>query len=177
MCQGAANAVAFFTRHGVLHTEPVSIEVTDRMPAEAGPSAVGCYIEQKRRAYVVPFSAFKKHKTWFGVRVDRSMYQALASHETAHAVAGCNFRIPNPTIRAKEYLAYVAMWSSMTPALRRKAAKQMQTEGFDSLDRFTPMLYLFDPMRFGAEAYRHFQSEPNPTALIQDVLHGRALTE
>lgn len=177
VCDGAAKAVEFLTQHGLMQTEQIRIEVTKRLPEEAGPSAVGCYIEKKRTVYLVPYATFEAQRTWFGVRIDRAMYRAVASHEAAHAIAACNFRIPNPTIRAKEYLAYVVMWSTMPPALRQKALRQMQPVGFGSMDRFTPMLYLFDPMRYGAEAYRHFSASPDPLSLIQDILAGKELTD
>lgn len=177
ICQGVTDALAFFALHGVAATEPLSIEVAQRLPEEAGPTAAGCYLESRRTVYVVPFATFRTHKTWFGVPIDRALYRSLASHEAAHAVAACCFRIPHPTIQAKEYLAYVAMFSTMPPALRTQALKIVRTETFDSFDRFTPMLYLFDPMRFGAGAYRHFSSMPGPSAVIHRVLAGQALTD
>lgn len=177
ICQGVADALTFLAKHGVRPTEPVSIEVTPAIPAEAGPTAAGCYIEQRRRVYLVPYGVFRQYKDWFGVGIDRAVYRSLAAHEAAHAVTACNFRIPNPTIQAKEYLAYVTMFSAMPAALRQRALHATPTEGFDSLDRFKPMLYLFDPMRFGAEAYRHFSTAADPSALIQSILSGQALTD
>lgn len=177
ICQGVTDTLAFFALHGAAATAPLSIEVARRLPEEAGPTAAGCYLESRRTVYVVPFATFRSHKTWFGVPIDRALYRSLASHEAAHAVAACRFRIPNPTIQAKEYLAYVAMFSTMPPALRTQALKIVRTETFDSFDRFTPMLYLFDPMRFGAGAYRHFSSMPDPSAVIHRVLAGQALAD
>jgi hypothetical protein len=177
ICSGVAGALKFLALHGVRPAEPVSIEVTRSIPEEAGPTAAGCYIEQKRRVFVAPYSAFRKNKTWFGVSISREIYSTLAAHEAAHAVAACNFRIPKPTIQAKEYLAYVAMISAMSPELRAQALRGTRTEGFTSFDRFTPLLYMFDPMRFGAEAYRHFASVADQTALVQDVLAGKVLSE
>jgi hypothetical protein len=175
ICAGVAAALDFFAQHGVLPTEPVSIEVTQSMPSEAGATAVGCYIERRRRVFIVPYTRFRQAKTWFGIGIDRSIYRALAAHEAGHAVAACHFKIPNPTIQAKEYLAYVAMFSSMPAELRARALRGTPTEGFDSLDRFTPTLYMFDPMRFGAEAYRHFSGVPDQAALIRAVLAGQLL--
>ena len=177
ICQGVAAALSFFASHGVAATEPLSIEVAQRLPEAAGPTAAGCYLESRRTLYLVPFATFRKHKTWFGIPIDRALYRSLASHEAAHAVAACRFLIPHPTIQAKEYLAYVAMFSTMPPALRAKALKIVQAETFDSFDRFTPMLYLFDPMRFGAGAYRHFSSMPDPSSVIRSVLSGQVLTD
>jgi hypothetical protein len=177
ICQGVASALSFFSTHGVPAPEPLTIEVTQRLPAEAGDTAAGCYLESQRTVYVVPYASFLTNKTWFGVKIDRAMYRALASHEAAHAVAACRFLIPHPTIQAKEYLAYVAMFSTMPPALRARALKGVPAETFSSFDRFTPMLYMFDPMRFGVSAYRHFSAEPNPTPVIRSVLSGQALTD
>lgn len=177
VCRGAKAALDFFARHGVFVSEPLSIEVTHSLPAEVGALAVGCYIETKRRAYLVPYKAFRAHQTWFGVPINRAMYQALATHEAAHAVAACHFQVPHPTIVAKEYLAYAAMWSHIDPTVRRTALTRVRTEGFTDINRFTPMLYLFDPMRFGAEVHRHFLQTEDPVRLIQDILSGRTLND
>jgi hypothetical protein len=177
VCRGVAAALGFFASHGVRPAELVTVEVTPALPVEAGPTAAGCYIEQKRRVFVLPYGVFRRSKTWFGVPIDRTMYQSLASHEAAHAIAACSFEVPNPSIQVQEYLAYVTMFSTMPPALRQRALRATTTQGFDSLDRFTPMLYMFDPMCFGAEAYRHFAKAADPAALIRSVLSGMALRD
>jgi hypothetical protein len=95
----------------------------------------------------------------------------------AYSVAECNFRIPNPSIQAKEYLAYVATFSTMPASLRARALNATRTEGFASMDRFTLALCLFEPMRFGAEAYLHFAKADDRSGIIQSVLAGRALAD
>lgn len=177
ICTGVAAALEFLSRYGVNPTEAVAINVSKDIPQEAGPTAAGCYIEQRRQVYVVPYSTFRKSKTWFGVSINRELYRALAAHEAAHAVAACNFKIPNPTIQAKEYLAYVTMFSAMPKELRSQALRKVKTEGFTTLDRFTPLLYSFDPMRFGAEAYRNFVASTDQTAIIQGLLDGTKLQD
>ena len=69
------------------------------------------------------------------------------------------------------------MLSGMDPALRKKVLLHMKPTGFNSLDRFTPLLYLFDPMRFGAEAYQNFSTAADPTGLVHTILSGAALTD
>lgn len=177
VCAGVASALAFLASHGVTPNEPVAFEVTARIPQEAGQTAAGCYIEERRRVFLLPYSAFRKNKSWFNVPIDRALYRALAAHEAAHAVGACRFKVPNPTIQAKEFLAYVTMFSVMPTELRTQALRGTRTQGFDSLDRFTPLLYSFDPMRFGAEAYRHFAAVPDKTALIHDLLNGKVLRD
>lgn len=51
-------AIGFFARFDIRPTEPLSIEVAAKIPAEAGPTASGCFIEAKRRIYVVPYDQF-----------------------------------------------------------------------------------------------------------------------
>ncbi len=177
ICAGAAAALTFLASLDVPTTEPVSIEVTNSIPREAGPTAAGCYIEQRRKVFVLPYSAFRKGKTWFGVAIDRTVYRALAAHESAHAVAACSFRTANPTIQAKEYLAYVATFATMPLPLRTKALRATGAQGFTSMDRFTPLLYMFDPMRFGAESYLHFSKVPDQPGLVKSILDGKLLTD
>ena len=153
------------------------IEVTPRLPDEAGPTAAGCFIEQRRRIYMLPYARFREQKTWFGVPIDRRMYRSLAAHEATHALAACLFTVPNPTIQAKEYIAYVAMFSTMDEALRARALRATPGTGFESEARITPLLYMFDPMRFGAEAYRHYLKPEAGPAFVKAILAGRALVD
>lgn len=177
ICAGVDAAIGFFARFDIRPTEPLSIEVAAKIPAEAGPTASGCFIEAKRRIYVVPYDQFRRNATWFGVKIDREMYRALAAHESAHAIAACNFAIPNPTIQAKEYLAYVAMLSTMPAPLRDKAIRGARAVGFQAFERFTPLLYMFDPMRFGAEAYQHFKRLDDPGQAVRSILAGDELLD
>ena len=177
ICRGVTSAHGFLARFGLVASEPVAIEVSGAVPKEAGPTAAGCHIERLRRVYRVPYRVFQRNRTWFGVPISRELYRALATHEAAHAIAACNFKIANPTIQAKEYLAYVTMFSVMPAGLRRQALHRTTTQGFASLDRFTPVLYSFDPMRFGAEAYRHFSAASDQQAVVDGILDGRALLD
>jgi len=68
------------------------------------------------------------------------------------------------------------MFSVMPTKLRTAALRNVRTKGFQSLDRFTPLLYSVDPMRFGAEAYCHYSASSARTELIQSILSGKALT-
>lgn len=176
-CAGVADAIAFFARLGLEATEALSIEITTQLPKEAGPTGAGCFIEQRKRIYMLPFAKFRKQKTWFGVRIDRRMYRSLATHEAAHALTACHFSVPRPTIQAKEYIAYVAMFSTMETGLRSKALRATPGTGFTGEERITPLLHMFDPMRFGAESYRHFIKPDVGLPFIKSVLEGKALVD
>lgn len=175
VCRGVRSALDFFGAHGVSRAAPIQVEITRKLAEGVSPTASGYYIERTHVIYMVPYADFRRNKTWFGVPIDRAMYRTMAAHEAAHAIAASNFKAPRPTIEAKEYLAYVAAFAAMPPQLRQRALRATKTEGFDSLDRFTPLLYMFDPMRFGAEAYRHFLGAADPAALIAGIFAGELL--
>ncbi len=132
VCQGATAALQFFEEHGVVPSSHVRIAVTQERPAPASSSATGWYIEGKRLGYVVPYAVFRTSRTWFGVGIDRSMYRMMAAHEAAHAIAHSSFRISDPTIQAKEYLAYIAAFASMPSDLRSRTLRDLAPEKWSS---------------------------------------------
>lgn len=174
-CAGVHAALAFFAAHDVAPRAPFVLHVTADLPEESGHTAAGSFVEERNRVYMLPYAVYRRQRTWFNVEIDRDLYRGLAVHEAAHAVAASNFAIAHPTIQAKEYVAYVAMFAAMPPPLRERALAAMPGKGFASEDRITELAYLFDPMRFGAESYRHYLKPANGAAFLRRVLAGRAL--
>lgn len=173
----AGQALAFMSARGLDKVSAFTIEATSRLPDVVGRSAAGCYLQSHDRAYVLTYAQFRRRQTWFGVPVSRALYRSLVTHESAHAIAACNFNVAAPSIQAREYIAYVAMFSTMPAGLRTRALAALPGSGFDELDHVNSIVYLFDPMRFGAESYRHFVAQPDGAAVLRDVLDGRALAE
>lgn len=126
---------------------------------------------------MLDYDAFRQSGKWFGVPVSPLMYRSVVTHEVAHAVADCNFKMPNPTIQAKEYVAYVAMFASMESALRSRIMTENPGSGFDSELKINATIYLCDPMRFGVKAYRHYLQQDHGNAFLRKVLSGNALSE
>jgi len=176
ICNGAEDALAFFDRLDIELSHPVIIVIVPNLPDWMSKTAVGCYQEEKQKVIVLTFSEFEKREDWFDVPVDRSMYRSLVTHEVAHAVASCNFTISEPTIHAKEYVAYVAMFAIMNPVLRTRVLAANPGLGFDSESKINELTYLFDPMRFGVEAYRHYLKRGHGDAFLLKALSGNALT-
>lgn len=143
---------------------------------KAGPTAQGAYLKQCNCSMFVTYASFRQQKTWFKLPVTRGLYRSLATHEAAHAVAANMFEIPNPTIQAQEYVAYVTMFATMDPLIRERALRALPGDGFASEDRISLIAYMFDPMRFGAEAYRHYLKPGNGDAFLHFVFTGKALT-
>jgi hypothetical protein len=176
MCDGVKNALAFFRRLDLGLSQPLVIRVVPKLPDAFGKNLVGCYSPAKQTVYVLAFSAFERRKTWFEVRVNRAVYRSLATHEVAHAVAGCHFKVSTPTLHAHEYVAYVTMLATMNPALRAQILARRPGTGFEDESEINELTYAFDPMRFGIAAYRHYLKEGNGDAFLLQVLSGEALT-
>jgi hypothetical protein len=176
ICNSAEDALVFFERLDIALTHPLVIEIVQNLPDWMSETAVGCYHEEERKASVLTLPEFEKREVWFGAPVNRLMYRSLVTHEVAHAVASCNFKISEPTIHAEEYLAYVAMFAMMNPVLRARTMVENPEAGFDSELEINEITYSFDPMRFAVAAYRHYLKKEHGDAFLLKVLSGKALT-
>ena len=177
VCAGAGAALEFLRSKGLSTEAVLTIEVARKLPDAVAPTAAGCYLPDRNRAYLLTYAQFKQQRTWFGMPVDRALYQSLATHEAAHALAACNFSMKHPSIQATEYIAYVTMFSTMQPAMRARALRTVPGTGFNDAERITAIAYLFDPVRFGAEAYRHFASLADSETLLKRIVAGEALAD
>lgn len=176
ICNSAEDALDFFNQLDMGLSHPLVIEIVPNLPDWMSETAVGCYQEEEQKVFVLTFSAFEKREVWFGVPVNRSMYRSLVIHEVAHAVASCNFAIPDPTIHAEEYVAYVAMFAIMNPDFRARILAANPGVGFDSELEINEITYSFNPMRFGVQAYRHYLRREHGDAFLLKALSGNALT-
>lgn len=177
-CEGARDAIVFLASHGLDVSSEIEIDVVPRLPAVAGHSeAAGRYLESQGRVLILAYSEFEKQKPWLGLPSDRRLYRSLASHEVAHAVAARNFLVPQPSIQATEYIAYVTMLATMDPADRERVLTQFPGEGFEGDWQMSSTIYLFDPERFGVHAYRHFLKPANGRRYLHEILSGKVLVE
>jgi len=176
-CEGARDAIEFLASQDLDVPRDIAIELLARLPAVVSESAAGCFIESERRVLIIVYSEFKKFKTWFGVPIDRPLYRSLVSHEVAHLVAAHNFRIPKPSIPAKEYIAYITQFETMEPGLRDSVLSHFPCEAFEGESQMKTIIYMFDCMRFGVRAYRHYLKLANGREYLHDILNGKALVE
>lgn len=178
-CEGAQDAIDFFKAEQLQADAILEIHVQDSLPPEVSPSAVGCFVQRDGKILMRPYAKFRKSKTWFNVSIDRRLYRSLAAHEVAHALGAFNFSLPNPSIQAQEYVAYVTMFSTMDPALRARilSANPVPESRSGSAERLNALLYMFDPMRFGIASYRHFRAPENGRNYLQEVFAGKALSD
>jgi len=176
-CEGARDAIEFLASQDLDVTNNISIEIVTKLPPGVSRSAAGCYLESERRVLVIVYSEFRKFKTWFGISINRLLYRSLISHEVAHLVADLNFKIPKPSIQAKEYIAYATQLSTMEPALRKRVMSNFKCKAFEGDWQICETIYMFDCMGFGVRVYLHFLNQANGQDYLQSILNGKALVE
>lgn len=176
-CEGARDAIEFLMSQGLDVNGDIAIEIVTKLPAFVSSSTAGCCIESEHRVLILVYSEFRKFKTWFGIPIDHSLYRSLVSHEVAHVVAGYNFKIPKPSISAKEFIAYVTQFSTMKTTLQDRALSQFPRGGFEGDHQMNTIIYMFDCMRFGAGAYWHFLKQANGRDYLHAILTGETLIE
>ena len=103
MCAGAGAAIQFFQSHGVSLDESVRIVIGEELPSGISSLAVGCFSRSDRISYVLSYEKFVARKYWLGLQVNRQLYETVASHEVAHAIASCASASTSLTTEATQY--------------------------------------------------------------------------
>jgi len=175
-CRGVADAVTFLASLGLDTTTAADMRLVEALPAiQGGAVAYGCKVKSDSRIYVLNLAECRKLPLAPGLQVDAAVHRSLVAHEVGHHIAAANFRMAEPTIVAHEYIAYVTMFSTMEREARERILAQFPGEGFESAREIGLTIYLMDPTRFGAHAYRHFMRPGNGASFLEQVLSGRAL--
>ena len=177
ICEGAGAAQDFLEAQGFDVSDEFTVEVVSALPQNVRTGAAGCFLSSCQKVLLLSYDKFLGFREWFGLPVDRSLYLGLATHEAAHAIAACNFEVPMPTLQAQEYIAYVTMLATMEPGLRETVLSQYPGDGYETDQQMSTTIYLFDPMRFGVEAYRHYLKEADGRGYLHAILSGRALSQ
>jgi len=175
-CAGVVDAVAFLASLGLDTSTPGEIRLVEALPAiQGGAAAYGCHVKSESRIYVLNLAECRKLPLAPDLLVDAVVHRGLVAHEVGHHIAAANFKVARPTIVAHEYIAYVTMFAALEPAARERLLARFPGEGFESAREIGLTVYLLDPNRFGAQAYRHFQRPGNGASFVEQVLSGRAL--
>jgi hypothetical protein len=69
------------------------------------------------------------------------------------------------------------MFATMSESHRRRILAASPGEGFPDESKITTIVYLFDPLRFGVEAYRHYLRSENGPGFLRKILSGTVLAD
>lgn len=179
VCEGASRALWFLDEHGLSLKEPVVLHVSPVLPKKHPKTAAGVYLSESRQIHMLSFSAFQKFENWFKTPINRETYIGLATHEVAHAITDSHFKVDKPSVHAREYLAYVTLFATVPTRQREQMLLALPGQTPEDEARLSLMVYLMDPMFFGAQAYRHFMSLSHPAqiAFLDAVLSGKVFAD
>lgn len=176
-CGGASDAIGFSARLGLRPPPSRRIELVPRLPDGLRSDAVGCYATASQRILVLRYAQFLQRREWLGVPVQPALYRAVVAHEVAHALAACRSS-PRPLPTAgHEYFAYVVMFASLPGPLRDEVLRRLPGCGFTDTAQINDLVYGFDPMRFGADAWRHWSSQRDGVDYLRRLLDGQVVDE
>ena len=147
-CAGATDAIRFLRSLGLTTDEQINLRIVDELPHSDETSISGRYVASERFAYLLSFTKLQNRETLFDLPIDRMLYQSLATHEVAHVIVARNFAIPNPSLPAQEYIAYVTMLGTMSSRHRELLFARTPGDGFASEMKINILIYMFDPNSF-----------------------------
>lgn len=176
-CEGVDAALRFLKANGLNVDRDISVEIVRSLTTDGSHEIAGHFSPESNKAIILSYAEFEKFITWLKVPITESLYRSVAAHEAAHIVAVQNFRITEPTIQAQEYIAYVTTLATLDPALREQVMAKCPGDGFETDLQMNATIYLYDPMRFGVEAYRHFIRKGERMDYFQKILEGRVLAD
>lgn len=173
-CEGATRAVVFLRAQGLDVSSEIELELVGQI---ANRAVAGHLVTSSKKALVLNYSEFLKFREWLKVPINNEIYRALVAHEVAHVIAAHNFKIAKPTVQAHEYIAYVTTFATLSEPERERVLSQFSGDGFETEQQMNTTIYLYDPMRFGAEAYRHFVKKGKDAEYLRAILSGHVMTE
>lgn len=178
ICAGVRDAIGFLAPLGLTLPPRVTVEAVDAMPAGLGRGVVGCFERASGRVEVLRYEAFLQSGRWLGVEPDLAAYRSVVAHEVTHAILHCHLPDDEALPRvAHEYVAYVVMLATMDAALRELVLLAYPGEGFDDVSQVNLLSYVFDPVAFGVEAYRHWRRQADGLGFLRAVIDGQLIRE
>lgn len=174
-CAAGLDVHAFFRGAGLMKSAPVTLVIVDNMPTEQGGNVMGYFTPENMQIRILSFAAASDHGSWLGYPMDRFIYKSLAAHELAHALGWSNTTGGTLSLRAREYVAYVAMYATMEPNHRSAILAEIQGPGFASDEQISDAYYYFGPLQFGVQAYRHYMQPENGPRFLRAILRGEVL--
>lgn len=174
VCNAAEKARIFFQSHGIEIQRQVHIQLhQDEIKNHA--HHIGLYHANKNHIDMVTLDHATHHcseKPPFNIQMNDALYVSFVVHEVAHAIADQNFNEKPSSLIVPEYLAYVTQFSTMDTHAQNQILQKYKVAPFSGIEDMSLTYYQLDPNAFGVKAFRHYQSLPDKSRFIQDLLSG-----
>jgi len=172
--ESAGSARAFLQSHGVDLRETIRVGRLDADRFDRFPH-IGSYSSEKQTIALLDLEQALRQgedHTLFGLPLDEALYRSVVVHEIAHAITDQHFTIPNPSLVAQEYLAYVVQLSTMESRVREEILRGFALSAYKGIEEMSPVYYQMAPACFGVKAYLHFLALQDPGGFIRGLLSG-----
>jgi len=175
VCAGARRAVAFLGGIGLTTDRIIELEVLSPTSDKIPDNVYGCYDagedNVKMLAYVA-CSGLGSGSGTFGESMSRDLYESIAAHEVAHAIATANAAVGGLSRVAQEYIAYVTQLSTMSAQLRGRILARYARVRPDGLNGIAMGIWLMAPDVFAIRCYKHHLLPGGGAQFIRDLLSG-----
>jgi hypothetical protein len=169
VCEAAQAALSFLSWMPLPAEASIDIERVQALPRGYS-DAVGIFVVSTRRAVVLDLPVFIRRHRWFGVPVNASLYRGVVAHEVAHAAVASLVRERRISVAVHEYVAYVTLFSVLDQPTRQAMLDAVPGPGLRSMADIDNARYAADPIRFGADAWRHWQQQPDGPAFLRRLI-------
>ncbi len=176
VCEGARRAIEFLGKVGLNAPPTMPIEVVETLPGDLGGRAVACYLRTKK-ILILSYSAFESGGYWFRIPVNRELYRSAAAHEMAHAMVSCHAELSPLPVAAHEYVAYVVMFATMEPTLRKRLLAKFPGKGFSNTLQINDLSHMVSPNQFAVDSWRDYQKRRDRDAWLLEVMAGHVVPE
>jgi hypothetical protein len=177
ICGGIADALTFFTTHGL--DTGVVIDVTVETFVRAGESddfafpVLGQFRPDANRVFMTALESqreMSRTNQVFRQDFDPRQFREVVAHEVAHVLAEHNFGVTEPSRLLHEYIAYIVQMSTMDPARRDRILAAYDAGPFGSVTEINPIVYAVAPNVFAVKAYLYFEAQPDKKAYLDRIM-------
>lgn len=175
VCAAVQNGLLFLRSVGLDFSGSLLITLLKSIPGNGLESSLGQYDARRNEIHLLDYdtavAVSRRSPPAFGVPMDAAIWQGFAVHELSHAVAHPAFVMGVSFRTASEYIASVAMISTLPPDEQNMIIRNYpELSGFDKPGEITFGYYLLDPSRFSVNAYLHFSKPGNGRLFIEGLL-------
>lgn len=173
VCEAGASAAKFLISIGIRLPKRVTVQVEDALPAYHGVRTYGTFDAQNDHVRVLSLAGSRSisgQQRPFDLEMDERLYMSILVHELTHALVDEAFKPGCTSLRAHEYIAYVAQLATMSPDLRAEALERYPLDPFDDPE-ISDLYYAFDPHAFGVKAWLHFNRSGKGADFVHRVLN------
>ena len=175
VCRAAGGATELLARCGIVRDGDLSVALTKELRHPCGFPVLGQYLARADRIELMEYSScvasFGEDSAYMRLPL-REAWRSLAVHEITHGIIAKTPQAGNLSPMAHEYVAYVIQLEAMAPEHRQAFLDSLPAPTPRSLGSFNSVYHAFEPLKFAANAYRHYAAQEDRCAFLNAILRG-----